>query len=75
MTRKDLAESTVSDDGPSAVRPCDVYLCTVCGWLYEEANGLPEADIPAGTRWADVAADFLCPECGVGKEEFEKVEI
>jgi rubredoxin len=75
MPWTDSAESAGSDDGPPAVQPCDVYLCTVCGWLYEEAGGLPEAGIPEGTRWADVPADFLCPECGVGKDVFEKVEL
>ena len=48
--------------------------CIVCGWVYDEAVGAPDSGIPAGTRWEDVPADFLCPDCGVGKEDFELLE-
>lgn len=48
--------------------------CIVCGWIYDEAAGDPEHGIPAGTRWKDVPDDFLCPDCGVGKEDFELLE-
>lgn len=46
------------------------WLCIVCGFIYDEALGLPEEGIPPGTRWADVPADWRCPECGVGKADF-----
>jgi len=49
--------------------------CIVCGWIYDEAKGWPEDGIPPGTKWEDVPDDWLCPECGVGKEDFEMVEI
>jgi rubredoxin-NAD+ reductase len=48
--------------------------CIVCGWVYDEAKGWPDSGVPAGTRWADVPADFLCPDCGVGKEDFELID-
>ncbi|EGV27757.1 Rubredoxin-type Fe(Cys)4 protein [Thiorhodococcus drewsii AZ1] len=51
------------------------YQCIVCGWIYDEAKGCAEDGIPPGTRWEDVPADWKCPECGVGKEEFDMVEI
>lgn len=51
------------------------YLCIVCGFIYEEATGLPEHGIAAGTRWADIPQSWSCPECGMVKEEFEMVEI
>ncbi len=44
--------------------------CIVCGWIYDEAKGDPENGVPAGTPWADVPGDWLCPDCGVGKEDF-----
>lgn len=53
----------------------NVYMCTVCGWLYDEAKGVPEAGIPPGTRWEDVPEEFLCPECGESKEDFEKIDL
>ena len=50
-------------------------MCIVCGLMYEEEKGWPEDGIPAGTRWEDVPADWLCPECGAGKGDFEMVEF
>jgi rubredoxin len=51
------------------------WQCVVCGWIYDEAKGSPEDGIAPGTAWADVPDDWECPECGVGKEDFEMVEI
>jgi rubredoxin len=51
------------------------YMCVVCGFIYDEALGRPEEGIAAGTAWADVPSDWLCPECGVQKSEFEMVEL
>ena len=39
------------------------------------AAGLPEEGLPAGTRWEDVPVNWVCPECGARKEDFELVEI
>jgi rubredoxin len=51
------------------------YMCVVCGFVYNEAEGLPEEGFPAGTRWADIPENWVCPECGAGKEDFEMVEV
>lgn len=51
------------------------YMCLICGWLYNEAEGCPEDGIAPGTRWEEVPADWLCPECGARKDNFEMVEI
>jgi rubredoxin len=51
------------------------WQCIVCGYIYDEAEGWPDDGIAAGTRWEDIPADWVCPECGVGKAEFEVVEI
>ena len=50
------------------------YECIVCGWIYDEAEGLPDSGIAAGTLWADIPADWICPDCGVGKEDFQLIE-
>ncbi len=50
------------------------YVCDVCGWIYDEEAGYPEGNIAAGTKWADVPADFVCPLCGVDKSQFSLVE-
>jgi rubredoxin len=51
------------------------WICLICGFIYEEEKGLPEEGIPAGTKWENVPNDWLCPECGVGKFDFDMVEI
>jgi rubredoxin len=51
------------------------YMCVICGWVYSEADGVPDEDIDAGTRWEDVPPNWVCPDCGARKEDFEMVEI
>lgn len=50
------------------------YVCTVCGYIYDEAAGDPDNGIEAGTKWDALPDDFVCPLCGVGKEDFEVEE-
>ncbi len=47
------------------------YVCTVCGYVYDEEAGDPDRNIPAGTKWEDGPEDYRCPLCGVGKDMFE----
>lgn len=58
---------------PTAVVAYAVYMCVVSGFVYDEAKGMPEDGIPAGTLWADLPADWTCPDCGVTKEDFEMI--
>ncbi|TDN66905.1 rubredoxin [Paraburkholderia sp. BL10I2N1] len=51
------------------------WVCLICGWIYNEEEGLPEEGIPAGTRFADIPEDWRCPLCDVGKAEFAVVEF
>ncbi len=51
------------------------WQCTICGFIYDEAEGLPDEGIPPGTRWEDIPEDWQCPECQVEKAMFEMVEI
>ncbi|NBY27298.1 MAG: rubredoxin [Betaproteobacteria bacterium] len=51
------------------------WICIVCGFIYDEAAGLPEEGIAPGTVWADVPAHWACPDCGVAKADFEAVDI
>ena len=56
------------------VREMKKYVCDVCGYIYDEATGDPDNGIEAGTKWEDVPEDFLCPLCGVGKDQFSEAE-
>ena len=51
------------------------YQCVVCGFIYDEAAGMPEEGITPGTRWEDIPADWECPDCGVAKADFEMVVV
>ena len=51
------------------------YMCVICGFVYNEADGLPEEGIAPGTKWQDVPPNWVCPDCGARKEDFEMVEI
>lgn len=48
------------------------YVCTVCGYVYDEEKGEPDMGIAPGTKWEDVPEDFTCPLCSVGKDQFEE---
>lgn len=48
------------------------YICDVCGWEYREEQGVPEQGIEPGTKFEDLPDDFVCPLCGVGKDNFSK---
>jgi len=51
------------------------YICVICGFIYDEAQGWPEDNIPPGTRWSDVPDTWYCPDCGATKEDFEMMEL
>lgn len=57
------------------MEPYRAYMCVICGFVYEEEKGLPEAGIPPGTRWAEVPETWKCPDCGAPKADFEMIEI
>lgn len=51
------------------------WMCLICGLIYDEAAGLPDEGIAPGTRWEDVPMNWVCPECGARKADFEMVEF
>ena len=50
------------------------YECLICGYVYDPAVGDPDNGVAVGTAFADLPDDWVCPECGVGKDEFEPVD-
>jgi len=60
---------------PPSDRPYKTWECTVCGFIYDERQGLPEEGIAPGTRWEDIPDDWRCPDCGVAKADFTMKEI
>ena len=50
------------------------YECVICGFIYDEAEGLPDDGIAPGTRWEDIPEDWECPDCGISKADFDPYE-
>ena len=49
-----------------------VYACELCGYEYRPEVGDPDNGIAPGTPWEEVAEDWVCPICGLGKDAFEE---
>jgi Rubredoxin len=50
------------------------YTCSLCGYVYDPAEGDPDSNVPSGTAWENVPEDYVCPICGAGKSDFEPEE-
>lgn len=50
----------------------DKWICSVCGYVYDEAQGDPDSGIAPGTKFADIPDEWVCPVCGIGKDQFAK---
>ncbi len=50
----------------------DKYVCDLCGYVYDPAEGDPDNDVDSGTSFDDLPDDWECPICGAGKEDFSK---
>lgn len=43
------------------------YKCTVCEYVYDPAEN-------NNVGFADLPDEWVCPECGVGKDQFEELD-
>jgi rubredoxin len=50
------------------------YRCNACSYVYDPVKGDPETGVNPGTPFADIPADWVCPECGAPKEDFSVTE-
>lgn len=48
------------------------YVCDLCGYEYDPTNGDPDSGVAPGTPFENLPADWVCPLCGAGKEDFSK---
>ena len=49
-------------------------VCSICGYVYDPEIGDPENGVEAGTAFADLPEDWVCPECGATKDLFAPEE-
>ncbi len=66
-----IKPKTQAEEG---VRNMKKYKCLMCGYIYDPDVGDPDNDVEAGTAFEDLPDDWVCPECGAGKDEFELIE-
>lgn len=52
----------------------ETYECSICGYIYDPAEGDAEAGVAAGTTFDALAEDWVCPTCGAGKDAFVKMD-
>ena len=50
------------------------YECTICGYIYDPSLGDPDSGIAPGTTFEDLPDNWVCPDCGAGKDQFEAVQ-
>lgn len=50
------------------------YQCTICGYIYDPAEGDPDSGVDPGTAFEDLPDGWVCPECGVGTDLFEELD-
>ena len=50
------------------------YECVICGYIYDEELGDPDDGLAPGTLWEDIPDDWVRPDCGVSKFDFELIE-
>ena len=50
------------------------YECSLCGYIYDPAEGDPDGGIAPGTPFEQIPEDWVCPLCGAAKSDFEPVE-
>jgi len=55
-------------------RPMKKYVCDICGYIYDEAEGEPDNGYAPGTKWEDLPDDYECPLCGASKDQFSLAE-
>lgn len=69
-----VCERELTLKNPIKEKKMKKYVCTVCGYVYDPAEGDPANGIEPGTAFEDLPDDWCCPECGVGKDSFEPEE-
>jgi len=50
------------------------WQCELCGWVYDPAVGDPTQDVAPSTSFEDLPEDWECPDCGAGKDDFERLD-
>jgi rubredoxin len=47
--------------------------CQACGYIYDPKKGDPDNGVAPGTPFESLPDDWVCPQCGVAREFFQKL--
>jgi len=50
------------------------YQCSVCGYIYDPAQGDPEGGIKPGTLFTELPPEWVCPVCGATQDQFKRID-
>jgi len=69
-TYQGTAEKTLPKTEQGRKENMQNYVCEVCGYVYDPEKGDPDNGVQPGTTFKDLPADWVCPVCGAGKDQF-----
>lgn len=69
----DPEEDAKEESKPPATK--QKYQCIICGFIYNPEEGDPDSGIPPGTEFEDIPEDWMCPVCGVTKQDFKPIDL
>lgn len=72
--RKERKLKIKTEKSKKGMKKMKKYVCEPCGYVYDPEIGDPDNGIEPGTAFEDLPEDWVCPICGVGKEEFQPEE-
>jgi rubredoxin len=61
------------DQFPARRDDMEKWECQACGYVYDPEKGDPDNGVAPGTPFEELPEDWVCPQCGVGKEMFQKL--
>ncbi len=50
------------------------YVCDICDYIYDPAEGDPDNGVDPGTPFEKLPEDWVCPLCGASKEDFTELD-
>lgn len=62
-----------NDESIKTTKDMPKFQCSVCGYIYDPSVGDPDSNIPAGTLFENIPNDWICPICGVTKDNFKQI--
>ena len=69
-----IAATYIKKKSGQRIKDMKKYKCLMCGYVYDPEIGDPENGVEPGTDFEDLPDDWVCPDCGAGKDEFEPLE-